>query len=84
LKLAWRYAIKERVTIEPSIGFYNVGNFSNFNLPPNTLSGILSGGSGTLNGTNKADNDAFRVGNGTGVYSVGSPRQLEWGLRVTF
>lgn len=84
LKLAWRYAIKERVTIEPSIGFYNVANFSNFNLPPNTMSGILTGGAGNVNGTNRADNDAFRVGNGTGVYSVGSPRQLEWGLRVTF
>ncbi len=85
LKLAWRHTFMERLTIEPSVGFYNVPNFSNFNLPPNTMNGILNGtGSGSINGTSKSDNNQFRVGNGTGVYSLGSYRQIEWGLRFTF
>ena len=85
LKLAWRHTIVERLTIEPSVGFYNLFNFSNFNLPPNTMNGILFGpGSGSINGTTRADQESFRVGNGTGVYSLGSQRQLEFGLRLTF
>jgi hypothetical protein len=85
LKLAWRHTFVERFTIEPSVGFYNLFNFANFNLPPNTMNGILFGsGSGSINGTTRADQESFRVGNGTGVYSLGSQRQLEFGLRLTF
>lgn len=85
LKLAWRHTFKERFTIEPSVGFYNLPNFGNFNLPPNTMSGILFGaGSGSINGTTRADNEAFRVGNGTGVYGLGAQRQIEFGLRFVF
>ena len=85
LKLAYRHTFKERLTIEPSVGFYNLPNFSNFNLPPNTMSGILNGaGSGSINGTDKSGNNQFRVGNGTGVYSLGAERQLEFGLRLIF
>jgi hypothetical protein len=85
LKLAWRHTFMERLTIEPSVGFYNVANFSNFNLPPNTMNGILSGvGSGSINGTDKLANNQFRVGNGTGVYSLGAERQLEFGMRFVF
>jgi hypothetical protein len=84
-RLAWRYTIKERFSIEPSVGFYNLFNFSNFNLPPNTMNGLLAGsGSGAINGTTRSDEEAFRVGNGTGVYSLGSQRQIEFGLRLTF
>jgi hypothetical protein len=87
LKLSWRHTFKERLTIEPSAGFYNLFNFANFNLPPTTMSGLLTGpGSGTINGTTRADGtlDTFRVGNGTGVYSLGSQRQMEFGLRFEF
>ncbi len=85
LKLAWRHTFMDRYTIEPSVGFYNLPNFSNFNLPPNTMNGILFGaGNGSINGTTKADNEAFRVGNGTGVYGLGAQRQIEFGLRLVF
>jgi hypothetical protein len=85
LRLAWRHTFKERFTIEPSVGFYNLPNFSNFNLPPNTMNGILFGaGNGSINGTTKADNESFRVGNGTGVYGLGAQRQIEFGLRLIF
>jgi len=97
LKLSWKHTFSERFTIEPSVGFYNLPNFSNFNLPPNTMNGLLFGsGSGAINGTtpgggkcdpndpNACGNNAFRVGNGTGVYSLGAQRQLEFGFRFTF
>lgn len=81
--LGWRHTFKERFAIEPSVRFFNVLNFANFNLPPNTLSGILSGSPGSLNGTTYNQNNT-RVGNGTGVYALGAPRQIEWGLKFTF
>jgi hypothetical protein len=84
LNLGWRYAIAERFTIEPTVAVFNLFNFSNFNLPPNTMSGLLTGTPGAINGTTGLDNEAFRVGNGTGVYAVGAARQIEWGLKFTF
>ena len=84
-KLAWRHTFHDRFTIEPSVGFYNLPNFSNFNLPPNTMNGILFGnGNGSINGTTRLDNESFRVGNGTGVYGLGAQRQIEFGLRFVF
>ena len=85
LKLSWRHTFFDRFTIEPSVGFFNLPNFSNFNLPPNQMNGILFGaGNGSINGTGPLENNAFRVGNGTGVYGVGAQRQIEFGLRLVF
>jgi hypothetical protein len=84
VNLGWRFIIKERFTIEPSIAAYNVFNFSNFNLPPNTMSGLLGGQSGSINGTDRSGLEAFRIGNGTGTYALGSSRQLEFGLKFSF
>jgi hypothetical protein len=85
LKFSWHYTLRERFSFEPSVGFYNIFNFSNFNLPPTTMNGLLNGpGSGSINGTTRSDLEQFRVGNGTGVYSLGSQRQMEFGLRFTF
>jgi len=96
MRVAWRHTFAERFTIEPSVGIFNLFNFANFNLPPNTMSGILTGSPGAINGTTPGTatcdpnnpiacgNNAFRVGNGTGVYAVGAPRQVEWGVRLTF
>jgi len=83
LRVAWRHTFKERFTVEPSVGVFNAFNFANFNLPPNTMNGQL-GTSGAINTTGRADNEAFRVGNGTGVYGLGAARQVEWGLKLTF
>jgi hypothetical protein len=84
LNLAWKLTIKEKVSIEPSVAVFNLFNFGNFNLPPNTMSGLLTGTPGAINGTTRLDNEAFRVGNGTGVYAVGASRQVEWGMKLTF
>jgi len=84
LKVSWSNQIRERFTVQPSAGFYNLFNFANFDLPGNALNGLLKGGAGQINGTTRASHDVNRVGVGTGVYSLGAPRQLEFGLRVTF
>ena len=82
--IAWQYSIKERVTIKPQVSFYNLPNFVNFDLPESMMSGLLSGGTGSINGTNYAGHFVNRVGVGTGVYTLGSPRQIEFGMKVTF
>jgi len=84
LTIAWEYSIKERIKIKPSIGFYNLPNFVNFDLPESMLSGSLSGAPGSINGTNYAGHFVNRVGVGTGVYTLGSPRETEWGLKIEF
>jgi hypothetical protein len=84
LKVAWSCVIKEKVTIEPSVGMYNLLNFANFDLPGNTLSGLLLGSAGSVNGTAYSDHNLTRVGVGSGVFALGSPRQLEFGLTVSF
>jgi hypothetical protein len=84
LKLAWSYRLHERVTMQPSVAFYNLFNFANFDLPGNALNGLLTGAAGQINGTTRVAHNVDRVGVGTGVYSLGAPRQLEFGLRLTF
>ena len=44
MKLTWTHAFPERFTVQPSVGFYNLLNFANFDLPSATLNGLLTGG----------------------------------------
>ena len=81
--LSWPFKIHERFTIEPSFSFFNVFNFSNYT----ALSGSLSGGPGSVNGTingNDPSHNVNRDGLGTGVFAVGAARQAEFGLRIDF
>jgi hypothetical protein len=87
MSLTWvgKVNIKEReISIEPSASFYNLLNFANFNIPGNVLSGILTGGPGSLNGTTYASANSVRIGVGTGVFALGAPRTIEFGLKLTF
>jgi hypothetical protein len=77
--LAWPIKIHERFTIEPSVAFFNVFNFANFS----ALNGILAGGPGFVNGPIGGQN-VNRSGLGTGVFAAGSPRETEFGLRISF
>jgi hypothetical protein len=43
-----------RLSIEPSVTFYILFNFANFDQPGNNLSGILTGTAGSINGTTPA------------------------------
>jgi hypothetical protein len=83
LTLAWEGKVKERLVITPSVGFYNLFNFSNFDLPGNALTGSLTGSVGSINGTHN-DTRPDRVGVGTGVFALGSPRVIEFGLKFSF
>jgi hypothetical protein len=83
-KLAWSHTFKEKLTLEPNVGIYNAFNFANFDLPGNTLTGVLLGSPGSVNGTTYADHNVNRVGVGSGVFALGSPRQIEFGLTITF
>ena len=82
--MSWTYSIREGVFVKPSVGFYNIFNFSNFDLPTSTMSGLLAGTAGTINGTGSAAHNTNRVGVGTGVFSLGSPRQIEFSLKIIF
>jgi Carboxypeptidase regulatory-like domain len=84
LKIAWSHKVRENISIEPSIGLYNLPNFANFDLPGMALNGLLTGAAGQINGTTRIGHNVDRVGVGTGVYSLGAPRQIEFGLRITF
>lgn len=84
LRVAWSGNIRENIVLQASASFYNILNFANFDLPGNALDGLLTGAAGQINGTTRADHQLNRVGLGTGLYSLGAPRQIEFGLRVTF
>jgi Carboxypeptidase regulatory-like domain len=84
LRLSWVRKFHERLTVEPSVSFFNVFNFANFDLPQSTLNPLLTGAPGSVNGTTYTDQTTQRVGVGTGVYSLGAPRVIEWGLKLTF
>jgi len=84
LKISWSRRYKERFTIEPSVGLYNMFNFANFDLPGSMLTGALLGSAGSVNGTTSSDHNINRVGVGSGVFALGAPRQIEFGLKISF
>lgn len=91
LKLSWPKKVRENITIEPSAAFYNAFNFANFDAPGNTLSGILNLAGDTTPGSansttvqQRNSKVANRIGVGSGTFALGSPRVIEFGLRLSF
>ena len=93
--MSWTYKVKERVELQPGVSFFNVMNFVNFDPPKNTLSGVLSLAGqpglpaqttvmGTVNGTPGQQPDSLRIGLGSGVFGVGSPRVIEFTMKLNF
>jgi hypothetical protein len=92
--LGWVYKIKERVELQPSVSFFNLMNFSNFDPAKFTLSGVLSqqqpgqpvvtSAPGTVTSTPGQQPNSLRVGVGSGVFGLGSPRVLEFALKLNF
>ncbi|MGA2388566.1 MAG: carboxypeptidase-like regulatory domain-containing protein [Candidatus Sulfotelmatobacter sp.] len=85
---SWPFKFRERLTILPSVSFFNVFNFVNYGaLGQASATDSLTGGDGSVNGTvagNNASSNTVRVGRGTGVFAVGAPRETEFGLRFDF
>lgn len=90
--VTWPLHWRDSIVIEPRVSFFNIFNFSNF-APLNGqlsyyfpgLSQPITGGVGSANGTpSGAPRDVLRTGFGTGVYNAGAPRQMEFGVKVTF
>ena len=95
LRLAWPFQIGERVKLEPNVSLFNVFNFANFGGAGNQLSGVLNGAPGSsLNNASSAgfcgSSTTFctsrldRILPGSGTYANGAPRQMEFGVRITF
>jgi hypothetical protein len=88
LRFSWPFHPRwERLRVVPSIDIFNVINKANFD-PPNglntsTLRGALSGTPGSLNGTTYAER-TNRYGLGSGAFSQGIPRAVQFGLRFDF
>jgi hypothetical protein len=109
-RASWPIHLRESVTLEPSIGFYNLFNFANFNAPGHVIggdigeitgcqfgtaggcgvqlpNGELIGTPGGANGTALSDHattNSLRTGTGTGANTTGAPRQIDFGLKLTF
>jgi hypothetical protein len=95
LRLSWPFQLGERVKLEPSVAAFNVFNWANFGGAGNQLSGVLNGAPGSS--LNNASSAGFcgnstticttrldRVLPGSGTYANGAPRQIEFGVRITF
>ncbi len=87
LRLGW--SIKpvhawERFRVEPQVAFFNLFNHRNYNSPTSLLSGILDGAAGSINGTTAGQRAPNEIGLGSGVFALGAPRSLEFGVKVNF
>jgi Carboxypeptidase regulatory-like domain len=79
--------IPDSFQLLPTVEIFNLVNKPNFD-PPNglntsTLRGSLDGTAGSVNGTTYAER-TNRYGLGSGVFSQGIPRALQFGLRLDF
>jgi hypothetical protein len=95
LRLSRPFQVGERVKLEPNVSVFNVFNWANFGGVGNQLSGVLNGAPGSsLNNASSAgycgSSTTFctsrldRVLAGSGTYANGAPRQIEFGVRITF
>jgi hypothetical protein len=91
-KLPW---LGGGISIEPTVSIFNLFNFSNFNNNTGEASNLIAGNlgstqqNGTANGTSTVmksgfNRESMRAGNGSGVFSMGAARIIEYGLKFDF
>jgi hypothetical protein len=77
----------ENLAIEPVVDIFNVVNKANFDPPVGTnngpLRGALDGSPGSVNGTTYFQ-QTDRYGLGSGVFSQGIPRAIQFGAKLEF
>ncbi len=95
LRFSWPFALGERFKIEPNFAVFNAFNFANFGGAGSQLSGILDAAPGTSlnnstspgvcgNSTTYCTSRLDRILPGSGTYSNGAPRQMQFGVRIVF
>jgi len=98
LKLSYPRKFGENFTLEPSVSVFNAFNNANFDLPSSTIGPTLNlanspcditdpkhpNCNGTVNSTTKLEHNLNRVLPGSGVFDLGAPRVVEFGLRLSF
>lgn len=96
LRASWPVTLRDRITIEPSAAVFNVFNFGNAGQAGNMFGNTLYPGpnptfqqNGSLapnviGGITDAGLNPFRAGLQSGNFAVGAPRQIEFGLKITF
>lgn len=91
MKLSWPFKIKDRFTVEPSASAFNVFNFWNAFLPGNSSNASLLPGQNGLLAPSVTGGVApgssltpFRANFQSGTFAMGTPRQFEFGLRISF
>jgi len=99
LKFSYPRKFGEQIMLEPSVAVYNAFNNANFDLPSSTIGATLNlAGSecipgappssnncnGTVNSTTSVEHNLNRVLPGSGVFDLGAPRVVEFGLKLTF
>lgn len=96
LRASWPVTFRDRITIEPSAAVFNVFNFGNAGQAGNMYGNSLYPGpnptfqaNGTLapnviGGITNSSLAPFRAGLQSGNFATGAPRQIQFGLRITF
>jgi carboxypeptidase family protein len=96
LKFSYPRKLGETFTLEPSVSVFNAFNNANFDLPGNTLSGVLNlatspctpatpdNCTGSVNSSTAKQHNSNRVLPGSGVFDLGAPRVVEFGLKLSF
>src|SRR5438270_2164297 len=96
LKFSYPRKFGENFTIEPSVSVFNAFNNANFDLPSSTVGPILNlaasacdptthnNCNGSVNSTTSLEHNANRVLPGSGVFDLGAPRVVEFGLKLSF
>ena len=83
--------LREGLSLEPAVAFYNVFNVSNFSIPTSTLVNVNSAGGavntsdGYITGPNNYDVlNGNRRQRGSGTFDQGGPRSAEFQLKLNF